>query len=57
MWDVATALKRESPPEAKTNEDKLSWTMIFIRAAEAINIKRMQRAAAAYLHMYASACG
>ena len=48
MWDVATRLQNEAPPEATSNEDKLTWTMVFIRAAESINIKRMERAAAAY---------
>ena len=38
MWEVATTLSRETPPEATTTEDKLSWTMIFIRSAETINV-------------------
>ena len=48
MWDVATTLQHDTPPLASTTDDKLSWTMIFIRAAETINIRRMERAAAAY---------
>ena len=48
MWDVASTLQHDTPPQANTTDDKLSWTMIFIRAAETINIRRMERAAAAY---------
>ena len=48
MWDVARNLQQETPPEAKSVDDKLSWTMIFIRAAQTLNIRRMERAAAAY---------
>ena len=51
MWDAATTLQHDAPPEAETLEDKLSWTMIFIRAAETLNIRRMERAAAAYPHI------
>lgn len=51
MWSVATTLCKETPPEATTTEDKLSWTMIFIRSAEALNIGRMERAASAYPHL------
>ena len=51
MWEVATTLKQDTPPEAKTTEDQLSWTMIFIRAAESLNIGRMKSAAAAYPHL------
>ena len=51
MWEVTNTLKQQTPPEAKTTEDMLSWTMIFIRAAETINISRMERAAAAYPHL------
>ena len=39
MWEVASTLKRETPPEATTTEDKLAWTMIFIRAAEAVKVR------------------
>ena len=48
MWDVATTLQHDTPPQADSTGDELSWTMIFIRAAETINIRRMERAAAAY---------
>ena len=48
MWDVATTLQHDTPPQADSTDDKLSWTMIFIRAAETINLRRMERAAAAY---------
>ena len=48
MWEVATTLQHDTPPQALSTEDKLSWTMIFIRAAESVNIRRMERAAAAY---------
>ena len=48
MWEVATTLQQDAPPQADSNDDKLSWTMVFIRAAETLNIRRMERAAAAY---------
>ena len=48
MWDVATSLQNDTPPQANSTDDKLSWTMVFIRAAQTINIRRMERAAAAY---------
>ena len=51
MWDVATTLQLDTPPEATSLDDKLSWTMIFIRAAESINLRRMDRAATAYSHI------
>ena len=45
MWDVATTLQHDTPPEAASVDDKLSWTMIFIRAAETVNSRCMERAA------------
>ena len=48
MWDVATCLQNDTPPQANSTDDKLSWTMILIRAAQTINIRRIERAAAAY---------
>ena len=48
MWEVATTLQQDAPPLANSTDDKLSWTMVFIRAAQTVNIRRMQRAAEAY---------
>jgi hypothetical protein len=36
---------------AKTTDDKLSWTMMFIRAAESVQIRRMQKCTLAYPHL------
>ena len=51
MWEVANKLKQLPPPKATSTEDKLSWTMVFIRAAENLAIGRMEKAATAYPHL------
>ena len=44
MHDVSHALSKEIQQNAAVeNEDKLGWTMSFVRAAEAVNLKRMSR--------------